>query len=397
MKKNIENKTPSLLLLIVLVGFPQISETIFSPSLPSIAATFNRSMSDAQLTMSVYFIAFALGVLFFGRLSDKVGRRRAMLYGVSLYFVGNVLCLVAHEMSVLLIARFIQAFGASVGSVVTQTILRESFSGMKRHQLFAQISAVMAFTPAIGPFIGGFANHYFGVKMVFIVLIAMSIFIFCYTFASLPETAPKDNKLKPLWPLARRMATNRRLWKYSLLIGGMNGILFSYYTEAPFLFIEYFSLTSAQYGGVGMVVACASVAGAMCSKRWVQHTRPELIIVRGSAVLLSGALLAIFVYLLPDAVQMIGLLMSIFLLLFGVGIALPNCLSLALVDFQAEIGSASALLSLHYYLLVSAIVYGMSVVHNGTLLAMPLYMAWIGSVILVMSLTLLQREVAIKS
>jgi polar amino acid transport system substrate-binding protein len=67
LKKNIGNKTPSLLLLIVLVSFPQISETIFSPSLPSIAESFETSMSDAQLTMSVYFIAFAFGVFFFGR------------------------------------------------------------------------------------------------------------------------------------------------------------------------------------------------------------------------------------------------------------------------------------------------------------------------------------------
>ena len=67
-------------------------------------------------------------------------------------------------MAVLLVARFIQAFGASVGSVVTQTILRESFSGVERHKLFAQISAALAFTPAIDPLIGGFTDYYFGLK-----------------------------------------------------------------------------------------------------------------------------------------------------------------------------------------------------------------------------------------
>lgn len=61
--------------------------------------------------MSVYFIAFAIGVFFFGRLSNKIGRRKSILYGLFLYFVGNVLCLVANEMVVLLVARFIQAFG----------------------------------------------------------------------------------------------------------------------------------------------------------------------------------------------------------------------------------------------------------------------------------------------
>ncbi|WP_283808930.1 MFS transporter [Vagococcus allomyrinae] len=122
-------KTPSLVLLITLVGFPQLSETIFTPSLPEIATALGVSMSTTQLTMSIYFFAFAFGVFFWGWLSDRVGRRPAMLYGISIYGLGSFLCLVSPTMELLLLARFIQAFGASTGSVTTQTILRESFDG----------------------------------------------------------------------------------------------------------------------------------------------------------------------------------------------------------------------------------------------------------------------------
>ncbi|TCP66470.1 multidrug effflux MFS transporter [Baia soyae] len=394
MKKNIENKTPSLLLLIILVGFPQISETIFSPSLPSIAEAFGTSMSDAQLVMSVYFIAFALGVFFFGRLSDKVGRRKAMLYGLLLYFVGNILCLVANEMAVLLVARFIQAFGASVGSVVTQTILRESFSGVERHKLFAQISAALAFTPAIGPLIGGFTDYYLGLKVVFLVLVVMGIIVFCHAFLRLPETALAITEIKPLLPIVKRMITDVRLWRYGLLIGGINGVLFSYYAEAPFIFTKYFTLTSAMYGFLGIIVAFASIAGAMLSKRLVSNTKPEKIIVRGLAIMLIGTLLATSVHFLPISLQMLFMIGSVFIILFGTGTALPNCLSLALIDFQDVIGSASAIFSLGYYLFVSAIIYGMSVFHNGTILAMPLYFLALGMVMLLVSLPLLYKKEA---
>lgn len=392
MKKNIENKTPSLLLLIVLVGFPQISETIFSPSLPSIAEAFEASMSDAQLTMSVYFIAFAFGVFFFGRLSDKIGRRKAMIYGLFLYFVGNIFCLVANEMAVLLIARFIQAFGASAGSVVTQTILRESFSGIERHKLFAQISAALAFTPALGPLIGGFTDYYFGFKVVFWVLVVMSVIVFCYAFLRLPETMLTTIDTKPFIPIIKRMITNARLWRYSILIGGINGVLFSYYAEAPFIFTKYFTLTSAMYGFLGIIVALSSIAGAMLSKRLVSHTKPEKIIVCGLAIMLIGTTLATSVHFLPIALQMTIMIVSVFIILFGTGIALPNCLSLALIDFQDVIGSAGAIFSLSYYLLVSATIYGMSVFHNGTLLAMPLYFLALGIVMLFISLPLLYKK-----
>ncbi|GIN89013.1 Bcr/CflA family drug resistance efflux transporter [Siminovitchia terrae] len=390
MKKNIGNKTASLLLLIVLVGFPQISETIFSPSLPSIAEAFETSMSDAQLTMSIYFIAFAFGVFFFGRISDKIGRRKAMLYGVFLYFVGNVLCLAANEMVVLLVARFVQAFGASVGSVITQTILRESFSGVERHKLFAQISAALAFTPAIGPLIGGFTDYYFGFQVVFWVLVSMSVIVFFYAFLRLPETAPSSIEMKPLLPIIKGMITNARLWRYGVLIGGINGVLFSYYTEAPFIFTQYFSLTSAMYGFLGIIVALASIAGAMLSKRLVIRITPEKIILRGLTIMLIGTLVSTSVHFLPISLQLPTMIVSVFIILFGTGTALPNCLSLALIDFQDVIGSASAIFSLGYYLLVSIITYGMSVFHNGTVLAMPLYFLMLGLVMLLISSRLQQ-------
>ncbi len=64
---------PSLLLMIVLVAFPQISETIYTPSLPDIAVALGATNSSVQLTLSIYFIGFALGVFSWGWLSDFIG------------------------------------------------------------------------------------------------------------------------------------------------------------------------------------------------------------------------------------------------------------------------------------------------------------------------------------
>ena len=138
--------TPSLFLFIILVGFPQISETIYTPSLPDIANHLNASSNMIQLTLSIYFLGFAFGVFCWGRLSDAIGRRPAMLWGIVVYGVGSLGCYLSGSVEWLLVSRFIQAFGASTGSVVTQTILRESVDGAKRHAVFAQISAALAFT-----------------------------------------------------------------------------------------------------------------------------------------------------------------------------------------------------------------------------------------------------------
>ncbi|MDT2833238.1 multidrug effflux MFS transporter [Vagococcus carniphilus] len=389
MEKNIGKKQPSLLLLICLVGFPQISETIFTPSLPEIAQSYQVSMNTAQLTLSIYFLAFAFGVFFWGYLSDIVGRRPAMIYGIVLYGIGSLLCYISQSIEFLLLARFVQAFGASTGSVTTQTILREAFSGNKRHELFAQISAALAFTPAVGPLIGGFVGNYYGFRIVFLTLVLMSLVLFFYTVKSLPETFDTSKREKvELLPIFVRFLKNPKVLTYGFLIGTINGILFSYYAEAPFIFIEKFGISASIYGFLGIVIAGASIIGALLSKKLLKTYQPERIILLGIKIMLLGSTLLLvssYTDFLSKWIQFTAILISVFITLLGTGTALPNCLSLALVDFKDVVGSAGAIFSLGYYLLVSLITFGMSHLHNGTLYIMPIYFISLGFIMLVLT------------
>ncbi|WP_136607422.1 multidrug effflux MFS transporter [Paenibacillus dokdonensis] len=368
---------PSLLLMICLVAFPQISETIYTPSLPDISAALGVSNRSVQLTLSIYFIGFALGVFCWGWFSDCIGRRPAMLGGLIVYGIGSVMCVNSESISLLLISRFIQAFGAATGSIITQTILRESVSGNKRHAMFAQISAVISFTPAVGPLIGGWVDQALGFRAVFFTLVIMSILLFMYAFLKLPETTDVSSRKRvTILPIIKRMLLSPRVLVFGLLIGGINGILFSYYAEAPFMFIDHFHISPGVYGFLGIIVAVASIVGAMISKRLLTVYVPEKIIHTGCLVMAMGALLLTFassLVNLPDLIVIVCILITMFIMLMGAGIALPHCLSLALVSFHDVVGTAGAIFSLGYYLLVSLTTWGMSTLHNGSLVTMPIY------------------------
>lgn len=367
---------PSLLLLIVLVGFPQISETIYTPSLPDIARHLGASNNAIQFTLSVYFLGFALGVFCWGRLSDSIGRRPAMLWGILVYGLGSFGCYLAHSAEWLMLFRCIQAFGASTGSVVTQTMLRESFDAAKRHALFAQISAALAFTPALGPLIGGWMDQTLGFKSVFFTLVMMSIVLLSYAWTALPETrVTTPANIRTLY-VAKRLLTDSRVWAYGFLIGAANGVLFSYYAEAPFIFIEYFHMSPGIYGFFGIFVALASIGGAMLTKKWTSRRGPERMILFGAFIAAFGSLCLLCVTLSgmqASAVTLTSMIVCIFILLLGIGTALPNCLSLALVYYGDVLGTAGAIFGLGYYLIVSLITSGMSLIHNGSLITMPLY------------------------
>lgn len=146
----------------------------------------------------------------------------------------------------LLFFRLIQAFGASVGSVITQSMMRESFNDLQRGKIFAQTSAALSLSPAIGPLVGGLVQTYFGYQHVFSTLIVMAVLLLFYSFYRLPETFHLGNTLTkaPFWSVAKRLSFDSKVWCYGLLIGGINGLLFSYYAEAPFIFINHFGFSS---------------------------------------------------------------------------------------------------------------------------------------------------------
>ncbi|HAB0008013.1 TPA_asm: Bcr/CflA family drug resistance efflux transporter [Listeria monocytogenes] len=378
MEKNIETKKINLALLVCLVGFPQISETIYTPSLTEIAASYDVTLNMAQMTLSIYFLAFAVGVFFWGVSSDYLGRRKAMNYGIFFYILGCFICLISTNMTVLFIGRFIQAFGASTGSVTTQTILRDNYHGNDRHQLFAKISAALAFSPAIGPLIGGIIGQYYGFRVVFLFLVVMGMVLLFWSFNRLPETkiaSPTSFSAKKIIVLGKKMIFDRYTVAFGILIGIFNGVLFSYHAEAPTIFIEEFGFSPSQYGLMGCAVATAAILGAWLSNLRLKQHSPAKIIKEGIQLAIIGTLClgvtAIFKF--PQSIQVIFYILCIFIFLVGTCTALPNCLSLALVKFQDSAGTAGAFLSLGYYIIVSICTFLISVLHTGSILVLPAF------------------------
>ncbi|MGG0257153.1 multidrug effflux MFS transporter [Bacillus toyonensis] len=385
-----KNKAPSLFLIMTLVLFPQISETIFTPTLSDISKAMRVSASTTQLMLSTYFIGFAIGVFCWGWLSDRSGRRPAMLSGILIYGIGSLLCYFANSIEFLLFSRFIQAFGASAGSVITQTIIRESIDGNKKSVVFAQISAAIAFAPAAGPLLGGWIDQLFGFKSVFFTLVIMSAVIFVYALTALSETriVSKVNQKIGIFSVFTCMIKNPKVLTYGLLIGGANGILFSYYGEAPFIFIDYFKISPGLFGFLGIIVALSSILGATISKRLLTIFEPEKIINTGCLVMTIGAIILSVITLVgtqPTLLYVVAILIAIFILFLGIGVTLPNCLSLALVDFQDVIGTAGSVFGLGYYLIVTFITWGMSQIHTGSLVEMPIYFLVLSIIMTVMS------------
>jgi len=342
------NKKPHIGLILALMMFPQIVETIYSPVLPNLASSFDISIHTATQTLSIYFSAFAFGVICWGRIADLIGRRTTMLIGLCTYGLGSILALVATDFDMIMVARFISAFGAAVGSVVTQTMLRDSYDGHDLIKVFTLMGMGISLSPVIGLISGGFIADYAGHLGVFSVLLILAVLLFLVTLQALPETRP-DNIVKVnLLALLVRMLKDSNIRYNAVLVALFNLALFSYYSLAPFIFNKL-DFSAIEFGYTGIALACGSLLGSLLNKRLLQakYTSQSLLRLACGLVLLGST----GVYLTQDS---IWLLVPMLIVVMSYGIAIPNILAHALAQYKDVAGSAGAVFGLLYYLLLGA-------------------------------------------
>ncbi|MET3551242.1 MULTISPECIES: MFS transporter [Burkholderia] len=114
---------------LALVALPQMAEKVLASSLPNIARVFHMSAARTQWAMSIFFLGFTVGVFLWGRVSDHVGRRPAMLCGLAIGMGGTPFAARAPSFGLVLVCGFVQAVGLETCSVTTQTILRDCLNG----------------------------------------------------------------------------------------------------------------------------------------------------------------------------------------------------------------------------------------------------------------------------
>jgi DHA1 family bicyclomycin/chloramphenicol resistance-like MFS transporter len=371
---------PSLWFLVMVVGLPLFSETLYTPSLPDIAKTLAVSDSWVEYTLTIYLFAFAIGTLFWGRLSDRLGRKPCLLMGLFIYILGCIGCFASDSIEMLMLSRFIQAFGGSTGSVLGQAICRDAFQGITCGKAYSTIGSSLAFAPAIGPFIGGLMDQTFGWPSLFLLLSGLGIMVWLATYAHLTEThSPTNVSRISIKHMMLQMLKDKKVLAFCILVAACNGILFSYYAEGPFYLINILGLTPSIYGASFLGIAVAGASGGYLSRTWHNHMTSIAILERGIKIVIAGCTFFMIMALTFDGFQVTKMtsivltLTSMIVIAGGIGMVIPNALSLALEDYRHAIGTASALFGFFYYMLISLFTLGMGEIHNDTLLPMPLY------------------------
>ena len=390
---------PALWLIVLIVGLPQLSETVYTPSLPDIAHALHAEESMVEYTLTIYLFGFAIGTLFWGKLSDHFGRKPCVLAGLFIFILGCIGCYFSSTIEMLMISRFIQAFGGSIGSVLGQAICRDSFHGPSLGKAYASIGSGLAIFPAIGPVIGGVIAQHFGWASIFLSLVLFAIILTLLVAKLLPETHQVANRQSvSILEISSSLLKNKKVMGFGLIVSACNGISFSYFAEGSFYLIKILGLTPSEYGLSFIAIAAATMMGGILSKKLHNHHTAKTIMGYGLVIILASASIfslftVIHTNILPLSTNlMIGItILSQMSIMFGICMATSNALALALVDYKWCIGTASSLFGFFYYSLISLFTLGMGALHNDTLLPMPLYFLGISLFMLIVQKFMISR------
>jgi MFS transporter, DHA1 family, multidrug resistance protein len=286
-----------ILLLGSLTAFGAVTIDLYLPALPAIARDYGVSAAAVQLTLSTFFVGMALGQLFFGPLSDRIGRRPTILIGCAVYIVASIACAVAPTIEALVVGRFFQALGCCAAMVTCRAIVRDRYDHRDSARIFSLLMLVLAIAPLLAPTVGGWIAIAAGWHAVFIAFVVVGVAIAIAVFTRLdesrtPATAEKaraTSTLAAYWGLLRQ----RRLIGY-LLVGAANGAtLFSYIAASPDLVVGTWGFTEGQFGLVFAIIAVGIVGSSQINRWLLKHHSPDRILAFAApgAALAGAALL----------------------------------------------------------------------------------------------------------
>lgn len=292
-------KTNPIGLLTALVMLPQFVETIYSPALPMIQEQFGVNEESATLTISLYFIVFALGVAFWGVQCDRIGRKKSLEYGLITYGIGSLAAVFAPDFIIFLASRVLSAFGISVGSIVTQTILRDTYDKDNLSKVFSWIGIGLSVSPVIGMISGSVLASSAGHRGIFITLSILSILFFILSRQKISEThqSTKEININILGSLLKRLLRDQKIIRCCLLIMSFNVLLFSYYSLAPFIFKEH-HYSQYAFGYSSMILAGGTFTGAQLNRFLLLRNIQPGILVKASTYTAFAA--STFVWILAN-------------------------------------------------------------------------------------------------
>ncbi|WKV48727.1 MULTISPECIES: multidrug effflux MFS transporter [Dickeya] len=365
---------PLILLLALLTALDAMAIDMYLPAMPALAMDFGASSGKVQQTLSVFLVGLALGQGICGPLLDRYGRRVPLLAGLVIFIGGSVMAALSPSIEWLMLARFLQALGASAGLVAPRAIVADLYSVAESARIFSLLMQVMMIAPILAPLLGGYLLAHGEWRLVFWVLAGLGVAGLIWGIRIIPESLSEEKRLASragnLSPGNIVRAYVQQFgygvfMAYTLAGGVIFGSLFVYISSSSFVFTQSFGLTPAQFSYIFAANAVSLVIGGQISTTLLRRRVGEQRIMMFGIVIHILAGLVLSILILAEGIGLWGYLLLLATTIGTLGLVFGNLTALTMANAGGQAGVASALMGMLQYLIAALVGYGASQVLPG--------------------------------
>jgi DHA1 family bicyclomycin/chloramphenicol resistance-like MFS transporter len=320
---------------------------MYLPALPSIGQSLGASTGAVQASLMAFFISLGIGQIVYGPVSDMVGRKAPLYFGLLLFAAGSIGCALAPDIHTLVVLRFVQGLGACAGMVVPRAVVRDLHTGHDAARLMSLLMLVFSVSPILAPLTGSLLIESLGWRSVFWAVTVAAVLGLVLLATSLPETRPPAQRVDS--SVASALAAYGVLLRDRHFLGlvfiGAFGIssFFAYLANSSFVLIDHYGLTPRQYS-LAFAANAASFIGVSQFTGRLSARFGLVPVVKVAVVGYAGVMLLLLALNLAG-VQRLDLLLALLFVGYGfLGLVVPTTAVLALEEHGTIAGTASALM-----------------------------------------------------
>lgn len=381
-----------LLILGALSAFGPLAIDFYLPAFPAMAQAFATDEKHVQATLAAYFLGLSIGQLAYGPVADRFGRRKPLMFGVTVFTLASLACAYAPNLDTLVLARFVQALGGCAGMVLSRAIVSDKCDPVASAKVFSQLMLVMGLAPILAPMLGGVLVNVAGWQSIFLTLGLFSAACLLAVSLGLPESMPEDMPRQPLSGALRqylRLLADRVFLGHAVTGGIAIAGMFAYIAGSPFVFIKLYGVPAEHYGWLFGANAAGFILVAQVNARLLAKRGPAFLLARAVWLYLGAGLALLGVAALrPTALW--PLLVPLFICIASLGCIIPNASACAMSGQGARAGSASALMGCVQFSVAAGAAALVGLLHDGSALPMALVICLCG--VLAVSAALLTRR-----
>jgi DHA1 family bicyclomycin/chloramphenicol resistance-like MFS transporter len=376
--KPAQKRVSLILILGALTAVTALSIDMYLPAFPAIAHDLDTSPGAVQTTLAVFLIGLAIGQLIFGPLSDRFGRIRPLLAGLTIYIGASIAAAFAPDITTLTIARFVEALGGCSAVVISRAMVRDLFDTQTSAQVFSTLILVMGVAPILAPLAGGFLLELASWRAIFLALAAFGLFCMISVKLKLGETLHPEKRSSGeiLHVLQSYLALFRnKHFIFLALSGGLAmSSMFAYITGSSFAFISLYGLTPQQFSIAFGINATGLIAASQINARLLRYYPLKRVL--GTAILVNVGLVSVLLFTqLTGFGGLWGFAIPILLITTTFGFVGPNSVAMAMGHAGQYLGAASALVGVMQFFFASVAGAIIGLLNDGTALPMVAMMA----------------------